>query len=305
MKSMIAKFLIGMVLLFIITAAKSFCTEYTFDYQKIIEITEPLELNLQTVDGNITILGSDDNRIIIEAVKTIRASNREEAEEVADHIEIKVIAKDNNVNINTNYLRILSRSRSFWNKILGTGSSESFGKVDYRIWVPLKTSVSITSMKAIIKLSSIEGEVKIDNSIGSAQCEYIFGAVTISQPVGEIILQWIEGDIRVRSNSSRITIQQIRGAIDLVTLSSSVTIQTELDSPRNYFVETTSGSISFLIPTASSGILDISTETGEINTEVPVAVKSVSRNRLIGKFGEGGLSINLFSTTGDVNVNFY
>lgn len=102
-----------------------------------------------------------------------------------------------------------------------------------------------------------------------------------------------------------ITIQQSRGAIDLVTLSGEVNIQTELDSPRDYFVETNSGSITFIIPEASSGVLNIETQSGDVQTEMPVAVKSVSRNQLVGEFGRGGPTIRLSSSSGDVTVALY
>jgi len=283
----------------------SMAKEYTFDYQKIIPLTEPIELDLQTVMGNITITGTDGNRIIVEAEKSVRASGQDEAEEVADHIEIKVKKHNNKVTVNTNYLRMINRSPSFWSKIFGTSGNESFGAVNYNIKVPTQTSLVINSMEAKIELSNIEGVVNIKNNSGITHGEYLFGPITLSQPVGEVELKWIEGDIRIKSNSSRIFIQQVKGAVDIATYSGAVTIQTNLDSPKNYYVETTSGSINFSVPSSSSGTLKIETETGNIKTEIPIAIKSVTRHHLVGEFGEGGPAININSTTGDVNVNQY
>ena len=119
----------------------AWAAEYTFSYQKIIDIGQPVVLHLSLVRGSAYISGSEDDRLIIEAVKRVRVTDEDEA----------------------------------------------------------------------------------------------------------------EGDIRIKSSSATITIQQSRGAIDLITLSGKVKIQTELDSPRDYFVETNSGSITFIIPEASSG----------------------------------------------------
>ena len=278
--------------------------EYTYSYQKIIDIEQPVVLHLSLVRGSVYISGSEDDRLIIEAVKRIRATDENEAEEVADHIEIKVEVSPEKIDINTNYLRMLSRSPSFWQKVLGAGS-DSYGSVDYRISLPLKSSVQIRSMAADIELSSIEGEIQVDNTAGKTRGEFLFGPVTVRQPQGEIDLRWVEGDIRIKSSSARITIQQSRGAIDLITLSGEVKIQTELDSPRDYLVETNSGSITFIIPEASSGVLNIETQSGDVQTEMPVAVKSVSRNRLVGEFGRGGPTIRLSSSSGDVTVALY
>ncbi len=277
--------------------------EYTFENQKIIEIAEPLTINLEMFKGKVTVIGNQSDKVIIEAVKIIRASNRDEAEEVADHIEIKVTPDNNHINIVTNYLKMISRSKSFWNKFLGTSGAEAYGAVDYFISVPPQTSISITGMETEIEISSLEGDVQIKNSTGSFHAEYIYGSMTVSQPIGSIALDWIEGDIRIKSNSSRIRIKQVKGAIDIATYSGEVHIETELDSPKDYFIETTSGKVIFSVPTLAAGELKVETETGKIATQVPVIVKSVSRKKLVGKFGDGGPTIHIVSTTGDVDVN--
>ncbi len=276
--------------------------EYTFENQKIIDIAEPLTIDLNMFKGKVTVIGNQTDNVIIEAVKIVRASNRDEAEEVADHIEIKVTPKGNHIEIATNYLRMINRSESFWNKFLGTSGAEAYGAVEYFISVPTQTSISITGMETEIEVSSLEGDIEIKNSSGTFHAEYIYGAVTVSQPIGNIALDWIEGDIRVKSNSSKIRIKQVKGAIDLATYSGEVHIETELDSPKDYYIETTSGKIIFSLPSLAAGELKVETETGKIATEVPVVVKSVSRKKLVAKFGDGGPTIHIVSTTGDVDV---
>jgi len=280
-------------------------TEYTFDYQKIVEVEEPIVLNLYTVKGNVTVTGGSDGQVIVEAVKKVRGTNSDEAEEVADHIEIKVKPGKHKVEVETHYMKMVNRSRSFWSKLLGAGGSDSYGEVDFNITVPTRTSVSIMCLDGEVAISSVEGQVTVDNSAGSTRGEYIFGPVTLVQPTGEIDLQWIEGDIKIKSTSSKISIIQVRGAIDLSTSAGMVNVQTELQSPKDYFVETTSGSITFSVPISSSGMLNIETDGGEIRTEVPVTIQSVSRKRLVGQFGDGGPKISLSSSTGDVDIVLY
>lgn len=279
--------------------------EFTFDYQKILTVEEPLQLDLAMFNGSITIVGEQTDRIIIEAVKTIRASNREEAEEVADHIEIKVRGDDHSVSVETNYLKMIERSESFWNKLLGTSETDSYGDVAYTIRVPVRTSLNFTSTNAEVTLSSLEGTIEIDNGTGNVQGEYLFGPVTVSQQSGIIDLQWVEGDIRIKSISSKIQINQIQGAIDLATLSGDVAVKTELDSHKSYFIETTSGYVSFSIPTDAAGRLNIETATGRIRTDVPLAITSSSRRHQVCEFGQDGPKINISTSTGDVEVSVY
>ncbi len=279
--------------------------EYTFDYQKIVEVNEPVVLELYALKGNVTITGGSDNQVIIDAVKRVRGTSRDEAEEVADHIEIKVRSDRDQVRVETHFLKMVNRSRSFWSKLLGTSGSNSYGAVDFQITVPTRTSVSVVCLDGEVQISSVEGEVVVENPLGSTTGEYIFGPVTLVQPIGEINLHWIEGDIKVKSTLSKISIIQVRGAIDLTTSAGTVNVQTELDSPKDFFVETSTGSITLSVPVSSSGLLDIETESGEIRTEVPVEIKSVSRKRLVAQFGDGGPKVSLISGTGNVDVTLY
>ncbi len=286
-------------------AATVGASEYTFDYQKTLDVSAPAELNLYVVKGNVVVKGGAEDKILIEAVKTVAGSSRDEAEEVADHIEIKVRQDGPRVNVETNYLKMVNRSSSFWSKLFGTSGSTSYGSVNFTVTVPNRTSVSIMCLDGQVELSSLEGEVLVENSSGSSRGEYLFGPVTLIQETGDIELNWIEGDIKIKSTSSKISIIQVRGSIDLTTSAGIVNIQTELDSPKDYYVETTSGSIVFSVPTSSSGMLNIATESGEITSEVPITVKSVSRKRLVGEFGVGGPTVSLSSSTGNVDVVLY
>jgi len=294
-------------LLFIVvvmTAPPVASKEFTFDYQKIVEVDQPATLDLRLGRGSVTVTGTSDDRVTIEAVKRIRASNSAEAEEVADHIEIKVRQEGAAVEVQTNYLRMMSRGKSFWQKILGAGS-DWYGDVEYQITVPSRTNLKLSCLSANVTVSSVEGDINIENESGVIKGEFIFGPVTISQPNGDIDLQWIEGDVRINATSGKIAVNQVRGATDIATRTGEVYVRTELDSPRDSYVKTTSGRIHFLIPESASGELSVETAGGEIETEVPIAIKSFTRSQLIGEFGQGGPKIHLSSASGNVVVAQY
>lgn len=312
--------------------------DFQFEYQRILQTGPKAELSLNFLSGDLKITSGDDDRLIIEAIKLVNAADQDEAQLVADHIEIKIKHDKNKVEVRTNYLRIHNRARSFWSKILGTGGEDSFGEVNWNIQVParchisivnrsgrieighvigdveirssaaeielisIEGAVSVRSSVAEIELTSIEGAISIENSSGSTTGELLFGPVEVRQAQGRIDLKFVEGDIRVKSSSADITISQDRGALDLSTSSGNVDIQTSLDSSRDYFVRTESGHIILSIPETSSADLRIESKTGDIKTEIPIAIKSMSRKQVEGTFGFGGVKINLTSISGDVTV---
>jgi DUF4097 and DUF4098 domain-containing protein YvlB len=275
--------------------------EYSFEYQRIIEIDKPVTLTMDVLRSNVTVVGGEDSRLIIEATKRIRGTSYAEAEDVAAHVEIKVEKSSKEVKVSTNYLRILDRKDSFWRRLLGA-TDESYGSVDFRVILPLGCSIAITGIDASVNLSSIEGSVVVENTSGSLKGSFLFGSVTIQQPTGKILLDGVEGDVRIKSNSATIDVQQYRGALDVETLSGDVTIRTELASMKDFLIETTTGQISLYVPESSSGSFDIETGSGEITARIPISIRKVSRGRLEGDYGDGGAKITLQSFSGDVFI---
>lgn len=295
--------LMALAILFMISPG-SRADEFNFHYQKILEVGPVVEFDLNLTRGTVLITGGDEDGIKIDAVKHVRATSRREAEEIADHVEIRVDQEGNQVHVSTNCLRMLDHSPSLWSKLFGSGA-DSYGSVDYTITLPITSSVAVTAISGEIKISSIEGAVEINNTSGNSHAEFVFGPVKVVQNAGKLTLQWIEGDIRVRSKSCRVNIRQVQGALDVFTITGDVDLQTELDSPRDYYVRTTSGTIKFRVPEFSSGTLNIESMTGEIKADVPITITSVSRRGLIGQFGAGGPQIKLTTSSGDVAVAQY
>ncbi len=308
------------VIILLFTASGLLAKEYSFDYHRIIEPDGEVTLDLTYLEGNLIVIGHDLDQIIISATKRVNAVSMDEAEVVQGHVEIKTRESGDVVTVVANYLKMRNRGRSFWQKLFGKSGDDSYGEIDWKISLPdycnlvvtnvrgdidishVRGAVTIRSSASDIVVSSIEGDVSIENLSGKTEGELIFGNIDIRQPRGEITLKWIEGNIRLRSSSADINLLQDRGSIDLTTNTSRVEIQTNLESSKDFWVFSESGNIVLTIPESSSGELDIRTESGEIKTEIPIAIKSMSRSQIFGEFGYGGIKVTISSVSGDVTV---
>jgi DUF4097 and DUF4098 domain-containing protein YvlB len=90
--------------------------------------------------------------------------------------------------------------------------------------------------------------------------------------------------------------------VDIETLSGDVNIHTELASMKEFLVATTTGQITLFVPETSSGSFDIASGSGEITAKIPLEIRKVSRGRLQGSYGEGGVNVTLQSYSGDVYI---
>jgi hypothetical protein len=311
--------------------------EFSFQYQKIINVERPVTLSISNHLGKVEIIGHDSSWIVIEAVKRIKAGQKKEASDLSDRIEIRVDESKDLIAVSTNYLNVKDRSSSFWKNLIG-GGNEAYGAVEYTIRIPrncrvkaengyggvvitrvdnsvevqsgeggvtidqIVGDVTVRNSGGDILLGSIEGSIDIGSSEGVTRGELLFGSVTVRQPAGSIDLQFVQGDIRIKSSSAQISIRQEAGSLDLASSTGKMSIKTNLESNRDFIVQSESGDIELVVPESSSGALDIRSETGSIRTEVPVIIKSMSKRQLKGEFGTGGVKISLVSTSGNVTV---
>lgn len=164
----------------------------------------------------------------------------------------------------------------------------------------IEGNIHINANGSDISFYSVNGDLEIRNSSGRTVGEYLIGDLIMSQTTGTIELTHIEGDIRVKSTSGKINVLQEYGAIDISTESGDINIRTELNSEKDYFIETISGSIRFIIPGASGGRVKLEAGSGDIDTEIPISIDSFSRTRIAGSFGSGGPKIHLTTMSGNI-----
>ena len=163
-------------------------------------------------------------------------------------------------------------------------------------------NVTIKGSSINVTMTSVNGDIDIRNGSGNIVGEYVIGDVVVSQENGSVDLTRLEGDIRVTSATGRVRVEQEFGALDVSTESGDIDVTTELNSPKDYFVETVSGSIRFMVPEASGGKIDLEAGSCEIDTQIPIAIDSFSRTRISGRFGSGGPKISLATTSGDITL---
>ncbi len=346
------------LVMLLLTSSGAYAKAYQFDYQKNIEITGDIELVVNNSYGDIAVTAAQGNMLTINAVKNVRAANQDEAEKIADHIEIKAKRQGRRITLQTNYLRLTGQADSFWDKLLGSGE-DSFGDVDFDIVVPVDCDIEIDNTEGTIKvigiagnatvmgssesitLDDVEGDVDVECTTGDVNLDnlrgdihifsggsnmifnsingileihstsgdktgsYISGPLVISQTSGEIELKSVNGDVRIKSSSGNVNLEQQSGAVDITTFTGSVIVKTELYSDKDSYVKTSSGNIIFTIPEMSSGSVDMETVSGKIKTEIPIAIGSLTDEKVTGTFGSNGPKISLMTTSGDITIGQY
>lgn len=353
---MLRRIVIVAVFCALFSAAAHGATLFQYEYQKIMPVEPPLSLTITNPNGSVTVEANTEGKLQIDGMKNIYAENQDEAEYIADHVQIEVSETGGHIVIEPHFPTVKEQSPSFWEKLMGKGDESIQGSVDLVISVPSDCHVdvynpagttSVSGLRGQIKIygrsesitvqdilgpvlvetssgpvtlkniegrtevkangadvssNSINGDLEIRNSTGRMTGEYVIGDVTIVQAGGNIDLSHVEGDIRLKTTSGWVKAEQEFGAMDVSTETGDIDIVTELNSAKDYFVETISGSIRFLVPEASSGNVKLEAGSCDIDAKIPIAIDSFSRTRISGRFGGGGPKISLATMSGGITL---
>ncbi len=121
------------------------------------------------------------------------------------------------------------------------------------------------------------------------------GGILVEGISAEVDAATTNGDVRVRTTSGVVNATTTNGSIT-ATLGSS-----DGDAPMRF--TTTNGTVTVYAPPTLSANLEMSTTNGELAVDFPVTVSGqLGRKQIRGRLGQGGRSIVVRSTNGDVSL---
>ena len=119
------------------------------------------------------------------------------------------------------------------------------------------------------------------------------GGIAVEGITSEVDASTTNGDVNVRTSSGVVNASTTNGSIT-ATLGSA-----NGDAPMRF--TTTNGTVTVYAPPTLSANLEMSTTNGDLSVDFPVTVSGmISRRQLRGTLGQGGRSLIVRSTNGDV-----
>ncbi len=119
---------------------------------------------------------------------------------------------------------------------------------------------------------------------------------------GNVDVQGVTSEVDASSTNGNVNVRTSGGLVNATTTNGSVTASLGSltgDQPMRF--STTNGSVTVFAPPSLNAEIEMSTTNGGVVTDFPVTVSGrVARNSLRGTLGQGGRSIIVRSTNGDV-----
>jgi DUF4097 and DUF4098 domain-containing protein YvlB len=268
-------------------------------------------LDVATSSGSIKITGADGNDCSVTAEIVARAPTEQEAQELAEQVEIRAESGTDTLKIRADKPD-LTNNRSI--------------SINFTITVPRRMSVLCNSDYGSLDIVGMQGTVKGKTSSGSIKAEQIDGPVDLDTSYGSINARSLAGPTALlRSSSGSISVADLKGEAKFVTSYGNITCETfsgtGLDlktssgkiaisnaSFRNCLANTSYGSVvcnhlkgDSIKLRSSSGSLDltaIDTPTLDISTSYGnIKAYEITTAKLLANSGSGSIDIVCTATT--------
>lgn len=193
---------------FILTLALSATTvaagELTETFQRTLNVRPGTELEIENVNGSITISGWDKPQVRIHAIKTVRGGS-DAAGQAMKALRVEIRQTDRGIDIDTIYPKKSDMGvfDFLWGKDVNAA-------VKYEINVPRSMNVSADTVNGAIRIREISGELELDTTNGRIEVANCSGAVDASTTNGGIdvdLLSVIGGqNMSFETTNGRITL---------------------------------------------------------------------------------------------------
>lgn len=160
-------------------------------------------------------------------------------------------------------------------------------RVDFVVRLPAGTRIDA---------ATVSGDVIAESLSGDAEVTSVSGDVSVAGYTGE--------SLQATTVSGDVTLRGIRGKrVEAETVSGNVSFEGVLDRAGRYDLTTLSGRVLVDLPTGTGAEIEASTFSGRLRMPDGITTESNRRrNRMSGRLGSGGATLNLESFSGGVEV---
>jgi DUF4097 and DUF4098 domain-containing protein YvlB len=267
-------------------------TAWGYTHEELFRQTIPADgvatLNVQNVNGDISVRPWDRAEVYVEAKKRIGGTDRQTAEENARKVEIAVERKADAIEIRTllpGHQHERDWIEAFFSLDWLFEMDASEAKVTYAISVPARMDTDLNTINGGITLGALEGR---------AHLRTVNGSLDAAGYKGELDGRVINGGI---------VLSRFEGGGDLETTNGEVEVEFLALGGPGCQARTTNGNVRVVLPDSVRADLDAATTTGKVASDLPLVVAGdLGRQNMIGKINGGGLPLKLRTTNGNIRI---
>jgi hypothetical protein len=248
----------------------------TEKYERVVKLTDAMQaggsFEAQTHNGYINITGADVPECNLVATITGRADTVENAQRLAEAVEIKLIASGSKLTAQ------IEKPELAPNECIC---------VDLDVTVPNQTSIDLNTHNGALNIENLTGRLNGTTHNGTISCKKVAGSTQLETHNGSVVCEDASGDIKLRTHNGNAKAFYAATAPPVCNLS----------------MVTHNGSVCVTTPPNFSAKVEASTHNGSINTDLPMTVTgNITKGKLTGTIGKGEGELYLETHNGSIKI---
>ncbi|HET6349957.1 MAG TPA: DUF4097 family beta strand repeat-containing protein [Candidatus Krumholzibacteria bacterium] len=276
------------------------------------QMLDRLQMNVSEQDDRVVIETQDDNKYedwgwsVMSVVKGNRRSSWiDYTIEVPVQFRVSASTTSGEVRISNIEGRadVMATSGDVTLRGIGAGGQVSMTSGDLEA-SDIRSDFSVTATSGNVSVENVKGKLQVGGTSGDFHISQVEGNVVAELTSGDFILDGCSGDVMFRAASGDARMTEVGGSVDASSSSGDLQVQISPVGERKFNFSSSSGDIDIsYLPAKNYGFhLDISTNSGSIEGDMPIKVSRVDRRRLQGVVGSGAARIEIETASGDISL---
>ncbi len=270
---------IGLLMVALVAMSVAACADSRIE--KTMTLAPGGEFVLQSDSGSVTVTGSNSP-----GARIVVTSNRDDLQSVYSL----------DFDSSNNVVRVTARKKGF----------QWFSNVNlhFDVTVPAQTRVSVRTGGGSVKVSSLQGEQRLETSGGSIEASGVHGDVVARTSGGGVTVNSQDGSLEARTSGGSIHIDGLTGHVNAHTSGGSIRAMLARGNSQGGELDTSGGSIRVGLDPAANLNIDASTSGGSVSTDLSMKVQgAISHSHLHGTLGSGGPTLLLHTSGGSIHIS--
>jgi len=291
-------------------------------FDRSLDVSSPIRLELSNVSGDVSIVGSADGKVHVHGDVRVSGFGMGSPQNRLDDIIATppVELKGDTLRIGKENERLRHVSISYSIEVprdTEVNSASVSGSQSVRnVRGPVQASSISGTVRGQdigreVKLSSISGTVSADNCGDDVRATSVSGGVTVTNAKGDVLAHSVSGNVEVKNPGGRVDTQSSSGSVEVRdsngdvkahAKSGRVTVEGNPTGNSYWDLKTASGSVDIAVPASASFHLSAGAVTGQIRAQVPIMIEEQGKHSLRAHMGDGGGRVEIHTVSGSIEV---
>jgi DUF4097 and DUF4098 domain-containing protein YvlB len=291
-------------------------------FDRSLDVSAPLRLELSNVAGDVSIVGSGDNKVHVHADVRVSGFGFGNPQKRLDDILASppLELKGDTLRIGKETTRLHNVAITYTLEVPRDTAVNSSSVSGSESVTGVRGPVQASSVSGTIRAQDISHEVRLSSTSGSVTAENcgddvhansVSGTVVVSNAKGDIVAHSVSGDVQVRkpggrvdanTSSGTVNVRGSDGDIKAHATAGRVTIEGNPSGNNYWDLKTVSGTVNIAVPSSASFHLSAGAVTGQISAQVPLMIEEQGKHSLRARMGDGGGRVEIHTVSGAIEV---